>query len=458
MFAIPGILLLLIQAYTRPQEFIEPIKEVPFLYLFLGLAVFGYVVDLRLRKTKLIAAPQLGAVVLFALWALFSVGHRQPGEISTYATDLMTPLVFFFLIAHGVQSFRSLSLVAGMVLAIALFLASVGVHQGLSPFGCIKLDPTSADESGVWDGRYCKSEPQCYEGDTEPDAEYNCEHVGLFGTSSVAGGRVRYRGALNDPNELSLTLCVALPFAFAFFERKRSGPRLLLLVAALALIAVCTIMTRSRGGQLVFLAVLGAYFIKRFGWRGVVIGVVVAAPILLLGGRSSSDAAESSAERLEMLRDAMVLFKMFPIRGVGFEQILEYNRLTAHNSYALSAAELGLPGMLLWTSVLYLSYKIVLTVLYRFDDDPAAKVAKAWAMALLASLIGMCVGIFFLSFCYHIGLWVYIGLCGALYQACRTHDPTFVIRFDRKDALRIVGIDLALLVVIFAYTAIKVGY
>jgi hypothetical protein len=456
MFAIPGIVLLLIQAYTRPQEFIEPIRELPFLYLFLGLALFGYAVDLRLRRTRPVAAPQLGWVVLFGLWALFSIGHRLPSEISTYAINIAVPLTFFFLVAHAVQSFRALSLVAGTVLVIALFLAGVGVHQGLSPYGCIRLDPTAADESGVWDGRACNNERECDGGDAEPDSEYACERVGLFGTSSVGHGRVRYRGSLNDPNELSLTLCVALPFAFAFFERKRSGARLFVLVASVALIALCTIMTKSRGGQLVFLAVLGTYFVKRFGVRGLALGALVAAPILLLGGRHGEGATESSQERIEMMYQAMQLFRWYPLRGVGFEQILEYNRLTAHNSYALAAAEMGFPGLLLWTSVLYASFKTVLSALVRFEGDPAARPARAWSMALLASLVGMAVGVFFLSFDYHIVFWVYIGLCGGLYQACRAHDPTFRVTLDRRDLWRLVAIDLALVVVIFTYTGLKV--
>lgn len=453
MFAIPGIVLLLIQGYTRPQEFIEAIRQLPFLYLFLGLALFGFAIDLRLRRTRPVASPQLFWAVLFSVWALFTAGHRLPSQINSYLTTLAIPFTFFFLLSQAVQSFRGLSILTGTVLSIALFLSVVGVHQGLSPFGCIRLDPSSADETGVWDGRLCESKLECEGPTAEPDSEYNCERVGLFGTSSVGSGRVRYRGALNDPNELSLTLCVALPFAFAFYERRRSGGRLLLLVGSLLLIAVCTIMTKSRGGQLVFLAVLATYFVKRFGARGLLLGALFAAPILLLGGRHGEGASESSTERIEMMYDAMQLFRWYPFRGVGYGQILEYNPLTAHNSYALAAAEMGFPGLLCLTGLLYISFKTVLTILIRFADDPAAAVARAWALALLASLGGMSVGIFFLSFCYHIVFWVYMGLCGALFQACRAHDPTFTVPFEQRDFWRVVAIAVALVVIIYGYTS-----
>jgi hypothetical protein len=455
MFAIPGIVLLLLQGYIRPQEFLPSLQQVPFLYIFFGLALFGLAVDLRLRQTRLEAAPHLGWVLGFFAWALFSAAHRLPSETQTYATDLIIPITFYYVVSQGVPNFRAFSAVAATLLAIVLFLAAVGVHQGFAPYGCFKLDPTAADSSGVWDGRNCANVAECEQGDVEPDASYVCEHVGLFDTSSVADGRVRYRGSLNDPNELALTLSAGLPFAFAFFERRRSLLRLLLLVASLALIGTCVIMTRSRGGQLVFLTVLAVYFAKRYGARGLIAAAVVALPLLLFGSGERADAEASSEERLEMMNAAIQLFFWFPLRGVGFEQILEYNPLTAHNSYALAAAELGLPGMILWTSLLYLSLKILITILRRFGNDRDAMVARTWAVALLASLAGMAVGIFFLSFCYHIVFWIYIGLVGALWQACRAHDPELEIRLDGMDLYRLVIIDVGLVFVIWAYTTLK---
>ena len=69
----------------------------------------------------------------------------------------------------------------------------------------------------------------------------------------------------------------------------------------------------------------------------------------------------------------------------------------------------------------------------------------------------MSIGVFFLSFCYHVVFWIYIALAGALYQATRAHDPTFDVRLDRDDLVRIVLIDVALVVVIFGYTTFKLA-
>jgi hypothetical protein len=75
----------------------------------------------------------------------------------------------------------------------------------------------------------------------------------------------------------------------------------------------------------------------------------------------------------------------------------------------------------------------------------------------LSGSIGMAVGIFFLSFCYHQTFWIQIGMSGALYSACKAHDPDWEVRFGARDWLLLVGIDSVLVVAIFLYTRAKVG-
>ncbi|MGZ3442917.1 MAG: O-antigen ligase family protein, partial [Polyangia bacterium] len=183
-------------------------------------------------------------------------------------------------------------------------------------------------------------------------------------------------------------------------------------------------------------------------------GAIFAAPLLLLGG-GRSDADASSKERIEMMHMALDLLRWYPGRGVGYGQILEYNPLTAHNSYALAGAEGGFLGLLLWTSMIYVSFKVVVTILRRYAGNADAAVARIWALALFASLAGMSVGVFFLSFCYHVVFWIYVGLGGALYQATRAHDPEFEIRIDRSDVIRLALIDVAIVIGLYGYTTIK---
>jgi hypothetical protein len=460
VFAIPGILSLILFIYVRPQEFAPELQRLPFLYLFFALAVCGFVVDLRLRVSRPLATPQLPWVILLWIWSSLTMALQAPQTALRGMLELAIALSLYMIIAHGVQGFRGLQVVCGWLVAVVLFLSVVGIHQGVAPFGCVMIDESNPNDlsSGVADGRPCEIEYECYAHDPEPGAEYMCERVGLFGTSSVGEGRVRYRGVLQDPNELALAVCLGLAWALAFYDQRRSGRRLLLAALAFGAVLGCVMLTKSRGGQLVFMTVLGAYFVRRFGWRGIVAGAVLAVPALMLaGGGGRADASASTEERLEAWATGVELFRSSPAIGVGHGQFGEYHYLTAHNSYILTAAELGIVGMVLWGAVLYLSIKIPLTALRRYAGVPGTEVARTWSMAILAALCGLYVGAFFLSFAYHYVLWIHIGLAGALYSAIRSHDPDFRVRLRLVELVALAAGAMMVLGLMYVYLRLK-GY
>jgi hypothetical protein len=437
---------------------------IPLLYVFFGLSVFGIVLDLRLGYAIIRATPQLPWVGLLFVWGALVTLIHGPSAAVVPISGLAICTTLYLLIAHGIQSFRGLHVVAGSVLAMVLFVCLVGDHQGLAPTGCVVVDPSTRGDTsaGRPDGRSCESIRSCYSGEVEPGAEYACEHIGLLGTTSVGGGRVRYRGVLQDPNELSLAGGVGLPLALALGSaRRRSVGRRAVSMLTFAVVALCALLTGSRGGQLVFLTVLGAYGLKRFGKGGLLIGLAVAAPLLVFGGRSGSEASSSTLERLDCWTAALSIWRSHPLLGVGLGQFTEYNYMTAHNSYLLALAELGFPGMLLFTIVLYLSGKVPFAVLRELDSSPdcapGAAIARSWATALIASFAGLAIGIFFLSFTYHYVLWIYFGLSGALYAAVRTHHPGLQVRFGASDLALVFGADVAVIVLVYGYTRWVLG-
>jgi hypothetical protein len=456
MFALPGIILLILTIYLRPQEIFPVLQTVPLLHLFMGLSIFGIFLDWRLRLSRPTATPQLGWAVVFTIWCLITqVLKAPPDGLIAELIETCIPLGLFLIIAHGVQTFRALAVVAVTLLMVCLFLSWVGIDQRFSEKGCHVLTGETTKE-GTYDGRPCNDSYECAKNDPEPGADYTCEYVGPFGTSSV-GLRVRYRGVLADPNELSLAICIGLPFAFALVERRKNAARFLLLAVALGLVGTCTVFTQSRGGQLVMLSVLGTYFVKRYGLRGMIIAGVAAIPMLLFGGRSGTEAAGSSVERMECWYVGTEMFRENPILGVGKNLFVEHHFLTAHNSYVLAPAETGLLGYWVWSCLLYISIKIPWTVVRRGEKADAeghtlSPAARTWALAILAGTIGVSVGIFFLSFCYHYVLWIYFGLCGALYTAVRTHDPGFEVKLKPIELVGILVANQVLTFCIWFYT------
>jgi O-antigen ligase len=203
--------------------------------------------------------------------------------------------------------------------------------------------------------------------------------------------------------------------------------------------------------------VLAVYMIRRFGWRGVAVAALVSLPAVLLGGRSGAEARESGEFRLESWAAGFDMIRQAPLLGVGKGMFVQYHFLTAHNSYVLAAAELGLVGYVLWAGLLYVSLKTAFVAVLHLERIPQAAVARAWALAILASTCGLMAGMLFLSLTFHHVAWIHLALCGALHNVVRRHDPTWRVRFAARDLAAVVVGALGLLAVTAAYLRLQ-GY
>lgn len=455
MLIIPAIVALFTYLYWRLHQVYEAFAPLT-IYASLGLIAFGFILDLRTRAIRLRGSPLLALMFGLFLWSAITVVVKAPETLNEQLVALTTCLVAFVAVSEGVQSIRGFGIAAGVLVLFSLALAALGVQQGLAPTTCYNRAPAVHGADGsmeISDGRSCDNVRECMEGGL-PNVEYMCEHTGMLQTHSI-GGRVRYRGILEDPNELSWAINMAMPLAFAFYERRRTTRRLLIAIAAVGLGGACVIMTQSRSGQLGIMATLGVYFIRRFRWKGVLIGAVAALPLLLLGGRSGEDAESSSEERLNCWNEALSMWRDNPMMGVGKGQFLEHYYLTAHNSFLLSVAELGPIGLFVFTAAIYYAIKTMLQAQVKLANRPEAATVRSWTMALLASLAGLLMSAVFLSLTFHVILWINLGLVGAMYGAIRLHDPNFRVRFGWRDVGYCAGFDVALVVAISLYLRIK---
>jgi len=454
MFVFPAIALLFVFVYTRPQELLPQLR--PFvLNLVLGVLALGMVLDLRLRVSRIRWSPLLVGMLSLYGWMLFSAVIKAPDAAGEQLVKVFVPLVAFLVVSQGLGSLRALEGAAALLLAFTLALAATGVYQGTNPKICYAMASGVTDTGvvDVPDGRRCDMRADCAEGGLG-DRDYGCEHPGVLGTHSI-GARVRFRGLLEDPNELAWTIAMGTPLAFALYERRRTLFRLLLLVAVVVLGFICVIMTQSRSGQIAMIAMLGVYFVRRFGWRGAALGVVGMLPLLLLGGRSGEAAESSSDERLGCWSEALAMWRESPIIGVGGGQFTEHHWQTAHNSFLLMLAEMGPVGLFIFSAVLYFAFKVSVRIQVELGKRGEAAAARSWATALLASQVGMVVSAIFLSLAYHAVLWIFLGLSAALYAAVRAHEPGFRVRFGWRDVSVILGVDFVLVAFIAVYLRLK---
>jgi O-Antigen ligase len=451
MFATPGILALLFFVYIRPQEIFPPLARVPLLYILVLFALVGVALDFRLGYSRPRRNPLLPWIAAHLAWNVVSMAIQARHQLQPEGITLTVCLVIFLVLSQGVQSFRALATVGLGMLLVSLFIVFIGLHQAFAPLGCVHPHEEIPEAMVPIGGGPCESSEQCRD---DHDREHLlCEHIGLLGTTSI-DQRVRYRGIMQDPNELALVGSMTLAFALALFELRRTMPRLLLAALTFVMVAATDIFTKSRSGQLAFAAVLGVYLLRRLGRAGLVLGGLAVIPILILGGRSGSEADESSNLRLELWSAAIQMARDNPFVGVGMSQFDEHQPLTAHSSVMLALGETGLPGLLFWTAMVYVAFKMTLAIL-RSQRAPEARVAQVWATALLACLAGFSTSALFLSLTDHYVFWVVLGLVGALYSSTTRHDPRLRVRFRFPDLLAVVTIDVVFVVATHIYTRMK---
>lgn len=462
---------------VKPQEFVPALAGLPLVYLAFGAALAAIVLDVIWRRIRPAIAPAIPLVGIFFGWAILTTLMKAPRVLADEALIFAILAGVFAAVAFGLSSRRGLMAFTLMFVACAALVTVVAIVQSERPFGCFLGAEEDWEGRGelTFDGRPCTSILDCRKDAPNPDGNYRCERIGPLATSTI-GGRVRYRGSLADPNELSLMIAASIPFVLSLAERPRRGDRraaparpsllppllsdrLLRRVAgalralpalsAVGAMGFAVVLARSRTGLLVFLFVVGASLIRKVGAWGLVAGCFVAPPMLLFGGRSGTEADESTDERAELLREGFELIRETRGIGIGAHQFADASSigLTAHNAYLLAAAEAGIVGLFLFGFVVYLALKVPYAIWFgRYRIHPTT---ARFAPALAISLTGTAIGIAFLSWTYKDILYMLIGASAALYAAAKAEDPRVRIGISAREAIAVAGGLIAVMVAVY---------
>jgi O-antigen ligase len=166
--------------------------------------------------------------------------------------------------------------------------------------------------------------------------------------------RIRGAGFLSDPNDLAQILLIVLPLAFIAWRRGRMAANFLMVLLPVILLLWTTYLTHSRGGLIALAAVALMAARKKLGTTAstALAAVFILGMIALdfTGGRGIS--AADGADRLEAWANGLEMFKSAPLFGIGFSGFTDLYEITAHNSFVLCLAELGLLGSTLWMALL----------------------------------------------------------------------------------------------------------
>ncbi len=459
--AAPIVCVLCALVLLKPQEFVPALAGLPVVHVLFALCLLVGVMDGVLEKLRVTIAPHVPLVIAFFAWGALVTFVRKPSAFPKEATDLLIVFCIFGAVAFLSGPAKGVRNVCTTFLLAAIFASVIAILQADGPLGCMMAAPDDWEGKDVlkYDGRPCEVAADCRKDPPVWNANYRCEHVGPFGTSTI-GGRVRYRGTLADPNDLSLTAALALPFALALSERpsqpqnamqqRRSSPstfgwfvRVILVLVVIATIGTMIVLSQSRMGVLVFLVVLSMTLLRRAGVWGLVLGCILLPPMLLFGGRSGEDAEASSNERLDLIAEALSMIRESKGLGVGVGQFADESSvgLTAHNSYLLAAAETGIVGISLFALILYVALKIPITLWFgKYELGP---IVRRLSPAIATSLAGAYVGMFFLSWTYKEVLYMLLGASAALYQAARAEDPSVRVTLSTREVAMVVVVALA---------------
>jgi O-antigen ligase len=166
--------------------------------------------------------------------------------------------------------------------------------------------------------------------------------------------RIRGAGFLSDPNDLAQILLIALPLAFLAWRRGRRVVNFFVVLVPVAFLLWTTYLTHSRGGLIALAAITLMAARKKLGTTAstALAAVFILGMIALdfTGGRGIS--AADGTDRLEAWASGLEMFKSAPIFGIGCNLFTDLHDITAHNSFVLCLAELGLLGSALWMALL----------------------------------------------------------------------------------------------------------
>ncbi|MCH8179601.1 MAG: O-antigen ligase family protein [Proteobacteria bacterium] len=238
--------------------------------------------------------------------------------------------------------------------------------------------------------------------------------------------RLRSVGFLNDPNDFAQTIVVVAPWVLMGFASDASWLRRLLLAGPwLATFAYVLSLTHSRGGMLGAGVALLFFFRDRISRKLALLGGVAAIAVLAMGmvgggDRAMSGKEQSASERIDAWNEGIQMLKGNPVFGVGYDNFTEHHVRTAHNSFVLCFAELGLLGYFLWMGLIVLAFK----ALNRITDTLASTEDHArYAVLLRTSMVGFLVCAWFLSRTFVPTLFILMGMTVGLLHAARQAHP-----------------------------------
>lgn len=326
-----------------------------------------------------------------------NVIHGNFGVMLESLKGFFPVLVGYFLIANSLNSRKRIENFTFLLILLTVFLASQAILEAATGSGLGGIEPILS-------------------------------HGSIIDGAEIKIPRARWYGVFNDPNDLGLALVMVVPFLVNDLFNKKW-----LLPAACLPILLCGLYwTNSRGAVISLLVSLFSYCVLRFrSANGVFLGMLLGTLLLIFGPSRMSDVSssgESAYGRIEAWYQGFQMLKCNPLFGVGKGMFTDYHRLTAHNSYILVLAELGLVGSFFFVGLFHYP---LLWAKKNFSVIEGDSAIRSFNLAIVSSLIGIMTAMFFLSRAYILVPFLLIALISAsINEDCRTYDDVLAASYS----------------------------
>ncbi|MFT3665098.1 O-antigen ligase family protein [Piscinibacter sp.] len=388
--------------FARPVELLAPELGELRPMLWLWLLAFGAACVEAVRYQR-IAASSLHILMLLGFMAAIVVSQVMQGWAggAVYAMAVFSTSSMFFLLAALNLTTHERLVTAGKVLALSIVvMAAVGVfsyHTG-------------------WHADTLVLAQNTYDDNLDPDVGPEPGTAPAKDSSGRFLWRLHALGFLQDPNDFAQAMIVSLPLLLLGYAPGRLLRNLVFIGLPAALLLYAILLTHSRGA-LVGIGAMLFFGARRYlgTTRTLMLGGLLVAGALATsfgGGRAFSAQEESAGDRISAWYAGFQMFKSSPLFGIGFQNFTEHHHLTAHNSFVLCLAELGMSGYFFWMAMLVLAF-------LGLKRAGAAAGGSSTPELLTTALIGFLTCAWFLSRTYQPTLFLLLAMCAAAWH-CAT--------------------------------------
>jgi O-antigen ligase len=399
--------------YGRPEDFYPVVGQMHLTLILGSCAVACYIAAWFAGNAPFVESPELKVLTALTAWFLIGVpfAYWRGGSLATITQVWFKTFLVFFLLT---QTLLSLKRIRAILWAIIVSELAVSAYSVLNPTVSRWVNDRM---SGV--------------------------SLGILGW-----------------NFLGIAAALTIPYIAALFIAHRSWVKTSLLAACTAAMMWLLVLTASRSGMMtVAVAIFLTWLlILRGRPRGRIIGAglvcallvaVAAAPGIfwermqtVWSDSAPTTAAQASAEgssneRREALMDSIHYTFEHPLFGVGLgnfaiERGTEAGTssawIGAHNSFTEMSSEAGIPGLILFVALLFISIRSMLRVRRTPYSGPASTEPDAAELDLLAratlvSLLSFLFGALFAHIAYEYYLYYPIAIAVAIQHLARAMRP-----------------------------------